>query len=103
MRFLTKLQALIPGLLLMWACAAWPQASEPTTPPDKQITNSAQSGNEPRNQNSGDAKAPDQPQTPSTSGPEKVISPQQAKELFHSVDELMKFASDDTGLPIKHE
>ncbi|MGA8299517.1 MAG: hypothetical protein WB817_08525 [Terriglobales bacterium] len=35
--------------------------------------------------------------------PEKVITPQEAKELFRSVDELMKFASDDTGLPIKHE
>ena len=35
--------------------------------------------------------------------PEKVISPQEAKELFRSVDELMKFASDDTGLPIKRE
>lgn len=37
------------------------------------------------------------------SAPEKVISPQEAKDLFRSVDELMKFASDDTGLPIKHE
>ncbi len=29
---------------------------------------------------------------------EKVISKQQAKELFDSVDSIMKFASDDTGL-----
>jgi len=49
------------------------------------------------------------PQTPagepahSTQGPEKVISSKEAKELFRSVDEILKFASDDTGLPIDHE
>src|SRR5271168_1128867 len=35
--------------------------------------------------------------------PETVVSPKEAKELFRSVDEILKFASDDTGLPIKHE
>lgn len=73
----------------MWACAAWPQAAQPTTPPDKQSANHAQSA--------------DQSQTSTTSAPEKVISSQEAKELFHSVDELLKFSSDDTGFPIKHE
>jgi hypothetical protein len=34
---------------------------------------------------------------------ETRISPQQAEELFRSVDEILKFCSDDTGLPIKHE
>ena len=34
---------------------------------------------------------------------EKIISPKEAKELFRSVDEILKFASDDTGLPIDHE
>jgi hypothetical protein len=34
---------------------------------------------------------------------ETVVSPKEAKELFRSVDEILKFASDDTGLPIKHE
>lgn len=34
---------------------------------------------------------------------ETHITPEQAKQLFQSVDELIKFASDDTGLPIKHE
>jgi hypothetical protein len=103
MRFLNKLQASLLGLLLMLACAAWPQASEPPTLPDKQSASNAQSADQSPNQNTGDTKATGQPQTPNTSGPEKVISPQEAKELFHSVDELMKFASDDTALPIKHE
>ena len=48
-----------------------------------------------------------QPQTPAGEGagtkPETVVSPKQAKELFRSVDEILQFASDDTGLPIKHE
>ena len=31
--------------------------------------------------------------------PEKVMTPQQAKELFDSVDEIMNFVASDTGLP----
>ncbi len=50
-------------------------------------------GNKPAQTPSADAK----PQT------ETHITPEQAKELFRSVDELIKFASDDTGLPIRHE
>ncbi|HSS96710.1 MAG TPA: hypothetical protein VLK33_06765 [Terriglobales bacterium] len=30
------------------------------------------------------------------------ISPKEADELFHSVDDILKFCSKDTGLPIKH-
>jgi hypothetical protein len=37
------------------------------------------------------------------SSPEKVISPQEAKELFKSVDEILEFASRETKLPIKEE
>src|SRR5882672_1045844 len=33
--------------------------------------------------------------------PEKTISPQEAKELFKSVDEILDFASQETKLPIK--
>jgi hypothetical protein len=35
--------------------------------------------------------------------PETKISPQEAEELFRSVDEITKFASQDTALPIKQE
>jgi hypothetical protein len=31
------------------------------------------------------------------------ITPRQAEELFHSVDEILEFDSQQTGLPIKHE
>jgi len=34
---------------------------------------------------------------------ETRITPEQAKELFSLVDELLKFSSDETGLPIKSE
>ena len=35
--------------------------------------------------------------------PESTISSKEAKELFRSVDEILQFASQDTGLPIKNE
>src|SRR5271170_6614016 len=34
--------------------------------------------------------------------PEATISSKEGKELFRSVDEILQFASQDTGLPIKH-
>ncbi len=34
---------------------------------------------------------------------EKKISPEEAQELFHEVDEILKFSSQDTDLPIKRE
>jgi hypothetical protein len=41
-----------------------------------------------------------QPQHPPQ--PSQPISKAQAKELFRSVDEILRFVSSDTGLPIKH-
>src|SRR5208283_609168 len=35
--------------------------------------------------------------------PENTISSKEAKELFRSVDEILSFASEDTGLPIKRK
>ncbi|MFZ0807832.1 MAG: hypothetical protein WAN03_16680, partial [Candidatus Sulfotelmatobacter sp.] len=34
---------------------------------------------------------------------EVKITPREAEELFHSVDEILDFDSKQTGLPIKHE
>jgi hypothetical protein len=50
-------------------------------------------------------KQQDQPPTGGAApfAPEKIISPKEAKELFRSVDEILQFASDDTGLAIKHK
>jgi hypothetical protein len=44
---------------------------------------------------------PDKTQQPSDN--EVKITPRQAEELFHSVDEIMQFDSKQTGLPVKHE
>lgn len=60
---------------------------------------------QPRNQNPDQPPSPTQPQAGegARSTPEQTISPKDAKELFRSVDEILRFASDDTGLPIKHK
>src|SRR5450755_284720 len=47
----------------------------------------------------GEARAP-QATAAST---ETTISSKEAKALFRSVDEILQFASQDTGLPIEHE
>ncbi|HZW80077.1 MAG TPA: hypothetical protein VFF50_06385 [Candidatus Deferrimicrobiaceae bacterium] len=63
-----------------------------------------------QNQNSADKPVPPAPapsaqnpppQTQATEKPEVKITPRQAEELFHSVDEILAFDSKQTGLPIK--
>ena len=52
------------------------------------------------------ASAPEKPAPPPTAvsdQPQKPISKAQAKALFRSVDEILQFVSQDTGLPIKHK
>ncbi len=56
----------------------------------------------------GHAQTPPAPAKPPANSqakpqPETHITPEQGKELFRSVDELIKFASEETGLPVKHE
>jgi len=52
-------------------------------------------------QKPGPAGAP--AETPEKEKPATHISPEQAKQLFSLVDELIKFSSDETGLPVKSE
>ena len=47
-------------------------------------------------------RVPGTPQSESP-GTEKQITPQEAKQLFGLVDELLKFSSGETGFPIKRE
>ena len=58
-------------------------------------------------QAAGGAVAVSQDQPPAGEGApatqEKIVSPKEAKELFRSVDEILQFASEDTGLPIEHK
>jgi hypothetical protein len=67
-------------LAALLECAAFPQEQAPKTPP---ATNG-------QDQNA-------------KSGPERKISPEEAEQLFRSVDEILEFASKDTDLPVKHK
>jgi len=72
----------VVGLLLF--SASWATAQATTTP----------------------APAPAQNQKTATAAADtkdQKISPKEAEELFHDVDEILQFASKDTGLPIKKE
>ncbi len=48
---------------------------------------------------------PTQPVPPPEHAPpaDSKITPRQAEELFHSVDEILQFDSKETGLPVKHD
>ncbi len=73
--------------LCLAATAAWAQSPAPARP--QQPSPSAPQ--------SGAAQAPPSAQAPT------VITPEQAQQLFASVDPIMKFASEETGLPIKSQ
>ena len=65
---------LVVLLIFVLTCGAWPQSQPQTQPPAGVGTT-----------------------------PETVVSPKEAKALFRSVDEILQFASQDTGLPIEHK
>ena len=101
--------------VVLIVASAWSQTDAQQSSPDKSQTNNQQQNASPQSS----APQSSQPQAPEGEGsratqapisqapdaqvPEKIISPKEAKELFRSVDELMQFASDDTGLPIKND
>jgi hypothetical protein len=72
----------IPVLLLSLATAAWAQQSAPAPQPAPPATTKPSA-------NSQNAKSATK------------ITPEQAQQLFALVDELIKFSSGETGLPIK--
>ena len=49
------------------------------------------------------ASSPALAQQPTPAKPDSHISPDQAKALFKSIDELIDFASKESGLPVQHE
>src|SRR5271167_2225691 len=79
----------ILGLLLFSATWVWAQAAAPPL----QTSAPATPG------------SPEQDQKPSANPAtqEQKISPKEAEELFSDVDEILHFASKDSGLPIKKE
>jgi len=93
-------------LLLVLNHVVWPQAQNQAAPPIQTQQN--------QNQNPGqtDKPAPSGAEGnahPTQSSPaqapkeEVKITPREAEELFHSVDEILAFDSKHTGLPIKKE
>src|SRR5579863_2439247 len=67
---------------------------EPNSPPGAQVPGVGSTlGNAPQN-------APGISEQPA---PETHITKQQARELFRSVDEILRIVSQDTGMPIEHK
>jgi hypothetical protein len=71
---------------------------------DAQPTNKPQDQSSPPTQSSA-TQEPAKPAPPKEEPPkdEVKITPRQAEELFHSVDEILEFDSKQTGLPIRKE
>jgi hypothetical protein len=51
----------------------------------------------------GSVRPAQAPSAPATEKPEVKITPREAEQLFHSVDEILAFDSKQTGLPIKKQ
>jgi hypothetical protein len=68
-------------------------AQQPTAPPAAPATPQA----------NAPVQAPLKPGDKAKAKPETRITPQQAQQLFSLVDELLKFSSQETGLPIKSD
>src|SRR5271170_5464677 len=99
-------------LLLTLSGALYARAQDQTPQPSVQPT---QDQNQQPNQNQSQ-KQPDKSTTPAQTSPtqapstpapsetkEVKITPREAEELFHSVDEILAFDSKQTGLPIKKQ
>lgn len=86
-------------LLLMGTIhAARPQDQSPQSPSADPQPGKNQSATQP-----SPTKAAPPAQSPATERPEVKITPREAEELFHSVDEILAFDSKQTGLPIKKQ
>jgi hypothetical protein len=95
-------------VVLLWSAAVWAQAPEsgaqepnPSGKPEQIQPN--QNPKAPQGDSAPTAAEPGKSDAAKPSQPEIKITPDQAKELFHSVDEILAFDSKKTGLPIKHE
>jgi hypothetical protein len=103
-RFLTPLLTVV--LLVGFHDSAWGQTQDQPaqqSPPDQQNQNQQQDQNQkatqdqkPAGEDAGATKSP-QPKE------EVKITPREAEQLFHSVDEILAFDSKQTGLPIKKQ
>ncbi len=91
--------------LLLGLSAAWAGAQDQSASPGQTPQSQDQGKNQDQSQ-----KQPDKPahstgsgQAPASEDKEVKITPRQAEELFHSVDEILAFDSKQSGLPIKKQ
>ncbi len=100
-RAVAKKWLLLAATVLLGICGATPapaQATQNQTQDQTQTQpeNSARPAQAPSTQ-------PPSTQTPATEKPEVKITPREAEELFHSVDEILAFDSKKSGLPVKKQ
>src|SRR6202166_4745947 len=102
---------LFAALFALLASAGWSQSPPASGRNVDNLGLQVQDQSQVQDRNKNQSQNPDQPsappQTPAGEGAratqENTISPKEAKKLFRSVDEILQFASEDTGLPIKHK
>jgi hypothetical protein len=77
------------------------QAEKPTIAP-QETPPAASPGKNPKDQVGSGTDGQGKKAPPREGGEESRISPEEAAELLHSVDEIIAFSSQDTGLPVLH-
>src|SRR6202522_42822 len=92
------LRLLLAVVLLVGVAARYSAAQQPQS----QNQSPNQNQNQKQDQAQPDSSAPSA-QASSTEKPEVKITPREAEELFHSVDEIMTFDSQQTGIAIKKQ
>jgi hypothetical protein len=102
---------LLHVILLAVSSAIWAQGATPDSPTPAQGQSSASQDSSKQDQGQADRACPElaegsvrptqAAQEPPKPKEEVKITPREAEELFHSVDEILAFDSKQTGLPIK--
>jgi hypothetical protein len=104
---LPRAQALLPifAVVLWMGITSAAQSQDPTPSPSStgQSTQKNQAGQSAPDSSATKAPPPQAAPTEAADKPEIKITPRQAEELFHSVDEILAFDSKQTGLPIKKQ
>ncbi|HUO24699.1 MAG TPA: hypothetical protein VMU61_03475 [Candidatus Aquilonibacter sp.] len=96
--------ALLMGLSAgIWAQSQTQSAQTQSDQSQPKKEQSAPPTQEPATGDAGASKPTTAGAAKATEDEEIKITPQEAEELFHSVDEILRFDSKETGLPIKHE
>ena len=94
------LRLLFAVVLMAAMCAPLPAASQDAPPPSKDSASQPAAPQSSTKQSEQSTKPLPTKEEP----PDEVkITPRQAEELFHSVDEILEFDSKQTGLPIKKQ